>query len=96
MSTIPATREYMKASVERTSRWAESCLRAHARPNDQGLFGIVQGGEFEDLACKVQKILYHLIFRVMQLVDFRRRAKRYNERSLEFTTPLLPPINHVI
>ena len=46
---IPATYEYMKKSVERTSRWAERCLKAHERPEDQGLFGIVQGGEYEEL-----------------------------------------------
>ena len=39
---FPATFEYMKKSVERTS-WAERCLKAHERPQDQGLFGIVQG-----------------------------------------------------
>ena len=31
---FPATFEYMKASVERTSRWAERCLKAHARPDE--------------------------------------------------------------
>ncbi|MBX3389466.1 MAG: queuine tRNA-ribosyltransferase [Phycisphaeraceae bacterium] len=29
---------------ERTVRWLERCIRAHARTQDQGLFGIVQGG----------------------------------------------------
>ncbi|MEM1331572.1 MAG: tRNA guanosine(34) transglycosylase Tgt [Planctomycetota bacterium] len=29
---------------ERTVRWLERCKRAHARPEEQGLFGIVQGG----------------------------------------------------
>ena len=29
---------------ERTIRWLERCARAHARPDDQALFGIVQGG----------------------------------------------------
>ena len=29
---------------ERTVRWLERCQRAHARPDEQGLFGIVQGG----------------------------------------------------
>lgn len=44
----PATYEYMKASVERTLRWAERGKAAHK--NDmQALFGIVQGGEYEDL-----------------------------------------------
>ena len=27
----PATFEYMKKSVERTSRWAERCLKAHTK-----------------------------------------------------------------
>ena len=44
----PATYEYMKNSVERTLRWAKRGLEAHKR-EDQALFGIVQGGEFEDL-----------------------------------------------
>ena len=29
---------------ERTARWLERCVRAHARPDEQALFGIVQGG----------------------------------------------------
>jgi queuine tRNA-ribosyltransferase len=29
---------------ERTIRWLERCKRAHARPGEQSLFGIVQGG----------------------------------------------------
>jgi len=45
----PADYEYVKQSTERTSRWAERCLKAHARPHDQGLFAIVQGGMFKDL-----------------------------------------------
>ena len=41
--------DYVKNSIERTSRWAERGLKAHRRPHDQGLFGIVQGAGFEDL-----------------------------------------------
>ena len=44
----PATYEYAKASTERTLRWAKRGLDVHKNPN-QSLFGIVQGGEFEDL-----------------------------------------------
>ena len=44
----PATYEYAKQSTERTLRWAERGKRVHNNPN-QSLFGIVQGGEFEDL-----------------------------------------------
>lgn len=44
----PVSYEYMKNSVERTLRWAKRGLDVHSNPN-QSLFGIVQGGEFEDL-----------------------------------------------
>lgn len=44
----PASYEYMKDSIERTLRWAKRGKEAHKNPN-QALFGIVQGGEFEDL-----------------------------------------------
>ena len=44
----PATRAYMEKSVARTLRWAERCKAAHKRP-DQALFGIVQGGDYQDL-----------------------------------------------
>ena len=44
----PVTYDYMKESVERTIRWAKRCKKAHKNKN-QSLFGIVQGGEFEDL-----------------------------------------------
>jgi len=37
-------REYQLKAVDRTLRWAELCIDAHARKDDQGLFGIVQGG----------------------------------------------------
>ncbi len=44
----PATREYVEKSVERTLRWAKRGLEVHNNLN-QSLFGIVQGGEYEDL-----------------------------------------------
>ena len=50
----PVSYEYMKASVERTLRWAERGKKVHNNSN-QSLFGIVQGGEFTDLreySCK--------------------------------------------
>ena len=45
----PCTYDYMKNSVERTLRWAKRGKEAHQRPDEQALFGIVQGGEFQDL-----------------------------------------------
>ena len=43
-----ATHEYMKKSVERTIRWAKRGKAVHDNPR-QSLFGIVQGGAYEDL-----------------------------------------------
>ena len=45
----PSTREYMQDSVDRTLRWAQRCINAHEKVGQQGLFGIVQGGEYEDI-----------------------------------------------
>ena len=42
--------DYVKKSIERTSRWAERGLKAHRRPHDQGLFGIVQGQDLKTFA----------------------------------------------
>jgi queuine tRNA-ribosyltransferase len=46
-----ATREYTAASTERTHRWLERCLAWHEdhAPSGQVVFGIVQGGVYEDL-----------------------------------------------
>ena len=44
----PVSYEYAKKSTERTLRWAKRGKDAH-KNNKQALFGIVQGGEFEDL-----------------------------------------------
>ena len=50
---FPATREQAGAGVRRTLLWIDRCLKAHARPADQALFPIVQGGVHLDLrtAC---------------------------------------------
>ncbi len=43
----PVDEKYVKNSVERTLRWAKRCKEAHKREG-QALFGIVQGGEYEE------------------------------------------------
>lgn len=45
---FPHTKEYVEKSVERTLRWAKRGKDVFNNPR-QSLFGIVQGGEFEDL-----------------------------------------------
>jgi queuine tRNA-ribosyltransferase len=44
----PAPKEDVAQAVERSAQWAARCKAAHTR-EDQALFGIVQGGVFEDL-----------------------------------------------
>ena len=58
----PATYEYAKDSVERTLRWAKRGQDAHKRPEDQMLFGIVQGGDYEDLREHCAKELVAMNF----------------------------------
>ena len=45
----PSSYDYIKNSMERTSRWAERCKAYHNDKEDQALFGIVQGGMYKDL-----------------------------------------------
>ncbi|MDX1807471.1 MAG: tRNA guanosine(34) transglycosylase Tgt, partial [Paenisporosarcina sp.] len=88
---FPATREYMQSSVDRTSRWAERCLQAHARPNDQGLFGIIQGGEFEDLRRQSAADITSLDFPGYAIGGLSvGEPKDVMNRVLEFTTPFMP------
>lgn len=59
----PATREYIQNSVDRTTRWLERCKKEMARLNsledtinkNQMLFGINQGGTFEDIRIEHAK-----------------------------------------
>ncbi len=44
-----ADRDYTLKSLQRTTRWLERCMKAHKREDAQALFGIVQGGMYEDL-----------------------------------------------
>ncbi|MGL5000990.1 MAG: tRNA guanosine(34) transglycosylase Tgt [Cetobacterium sp.] len=52
-----SSKEYLIPSIERTTRWAKRCVEAHQRPDEQGLFAIVQGGVYEDLRDKSLKEL---------------------------------------
>ncbi|MDY4127430.1 tRNA guanosine(34) transglycosylase Tgt [Peptostreptococcus porci] len=45
----PADRDYVKKSLERTTRWLQRCKDAHKNTENQALFGIVQGGMYKDL-----------------------------------------------
>ena len=87
----PASYEYMLRSVDRTTRWAKRCKEAHKRPEEQGLFGIVQGGEFEDLRKRSAEALVELDLPGYAVGGLSvGEPKEVMYRVLEFTTPLLP------
>ena len=87
----PATREYVETSLRRTMAWAERSKEAHKRPEEQGLFGIVQGGEYEDLRrISVEGLLELDLpgYAIGGLSVGEPKPLMYD--VLEFTTPLLP------
>lgn len=68
-----ATHEYAKQSMERTHRWAQRCLLQHKNTTtpqhpqtnkliNQLLFGIIQGGIYEDLRKESAKIISEMPF----------------------------------
>ncbi len=88
---FPAEHKYMKDSVERTSRWAERCLTAHERPEDQGLFGIVQGGEYKDLRKQSAQDLTSLDFPGYAIGGLSvGEPKDVMNEMVEYTTQFLP------
>ena len=87
----PATYEYTKNSMERTTRWAIRCKNAHKNTENQALFGIVQGGMYKDLREKSARDLVNL-----DLPGYAVGGLSVGEPKelmcdiLEFTTKLLP------
>lgn len=83
--------DYVKKSVERTSRWAERGLQAHEKVDKQGLFGIVQGAGFEDLRKQSANDLVSMDFSGYSIGGLSvGEPKKEMYRVLDFTTPLLP------
>lgn len=83
--------DYVKQSVERTSRWAERGLQAHRNPTTQGLFGIVQGAGFKDLRQQSARDLVSMDFPGYSIGGLSvGETKAEMNRVLEFTTPELP------
>lgn len=86
----PASYEYTKQSMERTTRWAKRCKEAHTTKN-QALFGIIQGGFYKDLREQSAKELV-----AMDLPGYAIGGISVGEPKAEFldilnyTTPLMP------
>ena len=95
----PATREYMQDSVDRTTRWLNRCVTEMDRLNslpdtlnkNQMLFGINQGGTFEDIRIEHAKVISELDlpgYALGGLAVGESHEEMY--RILEQTVPYLP------
>ncbi len=87
----PADKSYAKRSSDRTTRWLDRCIAAHARPDDQALFGIVQGGMYPDLRKQsVEEICSrNLAGFALGGVSVGEPDEEYY-RMIESTLPLMP------
>jgi queuine tRNA-ribosyltransferase len=65
--TSPAAEyDYQKEAMDRTHRWANRSLKAHRqnlqKNSEQGIYGIVQGGRFEDLRIQSARTIANMDF----------------------------------
>ena len=87
----PSEYDYVKKSLERTTRWAKRCLDAHENPDTQALFGIVQGGMYRDLREQSAKELVALDFPGYSIGGLSvGEPKELMNEILDYTIPLLP------
>lgn len=86
----PADYKYTKNSMERTLRWLDRCIDAQTR-EDQSLFGIVQGGFYEDLRIESAKetIKRNLDGYAIGGISVGEPKEEFL-RILRLTAPLLP------
>lgn len=87
----PCSYEYMKDSVERTLRWAQRSYDANRNRETQGLFGIVQGGEFQDLREYCAKKLSEMPFDGYSIGGTSvGEPKEIQNQVLDWVCPILP------
>ncbi|MGO4941693.1 tRNA guanosine(34) transglycosylase Tgt [Ruoffia tabacinasalis] len=83
--------DYVKNSINRTTRWAERGLKAHQRPDDQALFGIVQGAGYKDLRIQHARDLVSLDFPGYSIGGLSvGETKEEMNSVLDYLTPELP------
>src|SRR5574344_1246435 len=88
--SYPVSYEYAKASTERTLRWAKRGKDVHNNPN-QSLFGIVQGGEYEDLRKKSALETVKMNFDGYSIGGTSvGEDKSTMYKMIEYSTPYLP------
>jgi queuine tRNA-ribosyltransferase len=91
----PSTYDYTKAAMERTHRWATRSLEASKlkqyHPWQQALYGIVQGGIYEDLRKESAKFISKMAFGGIAIGGVSVGESKQEMRDvLEWTIPYLP------
>jgi len=86
-----ANHDYMKKSIERTLRWAKRGKDVHSNPN-QMLFGIVQGGAYQDLREYSAKETVKLDFDGYSIggVANDHESKEDMYKAIDYSIPFLP------
>ncbi|MCR5660671.1 MAG: tRNA guanosine(34) transglycosylase Tgt [bacterium] len=85
-----ASKEYTAYSLEhRTHPWALRCLEAR-RDTPQALYGIVQGGEWQDLREKSVAFIGNLPFQGFAIGGSLGKSKDDMHKVLDWTIPGLP------
>jgi len=82
--------DYTRAAMERTHRWAQRCLSTRQSP-DQALYGIVQGGAFEELRSASARFIGGLPFDGAAIGGSLGKSKSDMHAVIDWTRPLLPP-----
>jgi queuine tRNA-ribosyltransferase len=86
----PSPYQYVKASTGLTTRWAEKCLKGR-KSDDPALFGIVQGGMYQDLREQSVRDLTQMDFQGYAIGGLSvGEPKAMMKDVLEQTAPLLP------
>lgn len=87
-----ADREYTARSTERTHRWLKRCLDWHADngPSGQAVFGIIQGGTYEDLRAESCQAVSESGVDGIAIGGTLGRDKTEMAEVLGFTVPKLP------
>jgi queuine tRNA-ribosyltransferase len=86
-------RDYTGRSMERTHRWLDRCLAWHERqgPRRQAVFGIVQGGVYEDLRRTAGEAVSSAAVDGLAVGGTLGRDKAEMREVLGMTAPHLPP-----
>jgi queuine tRNA-ribosyltransferase len=80
-------------AMERTHRWAERALLEFQGPSPKGqaLWGIIQGGAYQDLREKSARTIARLPFDGFAIGGFLGSSRKEMIQVLQWTVPHLPP-----